>query len=108
MSEAADLVEWLLTTAANSDNPKHFAPRLRQAADLIVSQEAEIAKLREALKPFAEKLGYILVPADDQDVSPWTTAPDATPVINFGSYGLTFGDFRRASLALSENSDDKG
>lgn len=79
-----------------------------QAADLIVSQEAEIAKLREALKPFAEKLGYILVPADDQDVSPWTTAPDATPVINVGSYGLTFGDFRRASLALSENSDDKG
>src|SRR6185312_10248553 len=99
MSEAADLVEWLLTTAANSDNPKHFAPRLRQAADRLVSQEAEIAKLREALREITRH-SFVRLEKEEGRTLDETAAHRL--------YQEWHSCLNIARLALSENTDDKG
>ena len=55
--------------------------------------EAEVARMREALEPFAE-VGEAM---SWLDTSPWVKAADDTP---YASQGLTFGDFRRARAVL--------
>jgi hypothetical protein len=76
----------------------HWPEKAKAAADLIVSQEAEIEKLREALKPFATCIDR-LAPGDD--IAHWRL----TGALN---HGLMVAHVLAARLALSENSDDKG
>lgn len=59
---------------------------------------AEEAKLKAALKPFAE-FGVVMLPLHKGDTSLWATCPDEAPVKNISAAGITVGDFRRAARA---------
>jgi hypothetical protein len=73
-------------------NGEKNAARQASLCDLIPDAErlaAENARLKEALKPFAESMEHLDIQMSDEPI-----------VVRIGSFPLTYGNFRRARAAL--------